>query len=302
MEKNLLRRIWSFRSMYLFLMPAVVWYIIFMYKPIYGLQIAFKNYTFKDGISGSEWVGLLHFQKMFMDPFFMQAFMNTIVISLLKLVFVATSGLVLALLLNEVRNRRFRGLVQDISLLTHFFSWVVISSIMIEILSPSSGLINIVRMNLGLDSIYYLAEKNWFLFWVIASDIWESAGWNAIIFIAAIAGISPELYESASIDGAGRFAKLIHITVPGISGTIFIVMVLKIGGMMNAGFDQIYNLYNSAVMDVADILDTYTFRLGMQQLEFSYASAVGLLKNLIGLVLVLMTNYIAKKNGEEGLW
>jgi putative aldouronate transport system permease protein len=273
-----------------------------MYRPIFGLQIAFRNYTFSKGIFGSDWVGLRHFKTMLVDPLFLRAFRNTVVIALLKLVFVATSGLVLALLLHEIGNKIFRNLVQDFSMLPHFFSWVIIGSILVEMLSPSSGFVNIIRQKIGLEPIFFLAEKRWFLFWVIASDVWESAGWNGIIFIAAISGISPDLYEAASIDGAGRFRKIWHVTLPCILSTIFIVMVLKIGGIMNAGFDQMYNMYNPAVMSVADIIDTYTYRIGIQQFKFSYAAAVGLLKNLIGLALVLTTNHIAKRNKEEVLW
>ena len=240
---SLKSRLYKYRWLYLFLLPAIIWYVIFAYGPIYGLQIAFKDFKILKGIEGSEWVGLKHFIKMFETKAFWQATRNTLVISLLKLVFVSTSGLGLALLLNEV---------------THH--------------------------------------------WVIASDMWESAGWNTIIFIAAIGGISPELYEAAQIDGAGRWKQLTNVTLPCIAGTIVVVMVLKVGSMMNAGFDQIYNMYNSAVMDTADILDTYVYRQGIESSKFSYSTAVGLFKNVINLILVLATNYFAKVIGQEGLF
>lgn len=301
-KKNLWATVWRLRTLYLFLLPALVWYVLFAYRPLVGLQMAFKDYTFYGGIWGSPWAGLKHFKAMLTDYLFIRAFRNTLIIAALKLVFVATSGLVLALLLNEVGNRRFRNAVQDFSLLPHFFSWIIIDSILLEMLSPSSGALNAIREWLGLDPIFYLAEQGWFIFWVILSDVWESAGWNSIIFIAAIAGISPELYEAASIDGAGRFRKIFAVTLPSISASIFIVFILKVGGIMNAGFDQIYNLMNPAVQPVADIIDTYVYRIGLQQFKFSYGTAVGLFKNIIGLGLVLLTNRIAKKYSEEVLW
>lgn len=299
---SLKSRLYKYRWLYLFLLPAIIWYVIFAYGPIYGLQIAFKDFKILKGIEGSEWVGLKHFIKMFETKAFWQATRNTLVISLLKLVFVSTSGLGLALLLNEVTHHKYRTLVSSVTMLPHFFSWVVIGSILLEILSPSSGLVNQIILFFGGTPIYFLGEDGWFRFWVIASDMWESAGWNSIIFIAAIGGISPELYEAAQIDGAGRWKQLTNVTLPCIAGTIVVVMVLKVGSMMNAGFDQIYNMYNSAVMDTADILDTYVYRQGIESSKFSYSTAVGLFKNVINLILVLATNYFAKVIGQEGLF
>lgn len=299
---SLKSRLYKYRWLYLFLLPAIIWYVIFAYGPIYGLQIAFKDFKILKGIEGSEWVGFKHFIKMFETKAFWQATRNTLVISLLKLVFVSTSGLGLALLLNEVTHHKYRTLVSSVTMLPHFFSWVVIGSILLEILSPSSGLVNQIILFFGGTPIYFLGEDGWFRFWVIASDMWESAGWNSIIFIAAIGGISPELYEAAQIDGAGRWKQLTNVTLPCIAGTIVVVMVLKVGSMMNAGFDQIYNMYNSAVMDTADILDTYVYRQGIESSKFSYSTAVGLFKNVINLILVLATNYFAKVIGQEGLF
>jgi putative aldouronate transport system permease protein len=273
-----------------------------MYGPIYGLQIAFKDFNISAGILGSKWVGFRHFSRMFSDALFWRAFRNTFAISSLKLLFVAPSGLILALMLNEVRTKFFRNAVQDISLLPHFFSWIVIASILIEILSPSSGLVNEIIRIAGGEPVFFLGDQKWFYFWVIASDIWESAGWNSIIFIAAIAGISPELYESSDIDGAGRFRKIFFITIPCIAPTVVVVMIIKVGGIMNAGFNQIFNLYNSAVMDSADILETYVYRLGIGNMRFSYAAAVGLFQNVIAFLFVFLTDRFSKKIGQEGIW
>lgn len=295
-------RLWKYRWLYLFLLPAVVWYVIFAYGPIYGLQIAFKDFKILKDIEGSDWVGFEHFFKMFKDKTFWAVTRNTLVISGIKLVFVSTSGLTLALLLHEVVHKRYRTLVSSVTMLPHFFSWVVIGSILLEILSPSSGMVNEIIRAFGGTPIYFLGEDDWFLFWVVVSDMWESAGWNSIIFIAAIGGINPELYEAAQLDGAGRWKQLTNVTIPCIAGTIVVVMVLKVGSLMNAGFDQIYNMYNDAVMDTADILDTYVYRQGIERSKYSYSTAVGLFKNVINLALVLVTNYFAKAIGQEGLF
>lgn len=302
LKRSLGERIYQYRFMYLFLLPAIIWYVIFAYGPIYGLQIAFKDFKIAKGIAGSGWVGLTYFEKMFRDSSFWQATWNTIYISTLKLVFVAPSGLVLAIGLNEVFHKRYKSLVSSITMLPHFFSWVIISSILVQILSPSSGMVNAIIQFFGGKPIYFLGQNRWFMFWLIASDVWESAGWNSIIFIAAIGGIAPDLYEAAQLDGAGRWKQLIHITIPCIAGTIVVVMVLKVGAMMSAGFDQVFNLYNDAVMRHVDILDTYVYRLGIKGGKFSYSTAVGLFKNVINLALVLLTNMAAKKMGQEGLF
>lgn len=285
----------------MFLLPAVIWYILFAYLPIYGVTIAFKDYNIVKGVWDSPWVGFANFTKIFNDPNFTRAFRNTIFISLLKLIFVTPCGLVLALLLSEVKNRVFRGTIQSLSMLTHFFSWVVIASIMTVLLSPTTGVVNEIISMLGGKPVYFLADDKWFIFWVVVSDIWESAGWNALVFIAAIGGISPDLYEAASIDGAGRWQKMFRITLPCLSGTICTVLILKLGSLLSGNFNQIFNLYNSAVMDVADILDTYVYRLGINSMKYSYSSAVSLFQNMISVVLVFVVNQIVKKIDQEGI-
>ena len=295
------KKAWQYRWMYVFLLPAVIWYILFAYLPIYGVTIAFKDYNIVKGVWDSPWVGFANFTKIFNDPNFTRAFRNTIFISLLKLIFVTPCGLVLALLLSEVKNRVFRGTIQSLSMLTHFFSWVVIASIMTVLLSPTTGVVNEIILMLGGKPVYFLADDKWFIFWVVVSDIWESAGWNALVFIAAIGGISPDLYEAASIDGAGRWQKMFRITLPCLSGTICTVLILKLGSLLSGNFNQIFNLYNSAVMDVADILDTYVYRLGINSMKYSYSSAVSLFQNMISVVLVFVVNQIVKKIDQEGI-
>lgn len=300
-KKNLLKRMYQYRWMYLFLLPAVIWYIVFAYFPIYGISIAFKDYNVVKGVFDSQWVGLENFYRIIEDANFNRAFRNTVFISLLKLIFVTPSGLILALFVFEVKNKFIRGTVQSVSMLTHFFSWVVIASILTVMLSPGSGVVNKIITMCGGSPIYFLAEKKWFIFWIIVSDIWESAGWNSLIFIAAISGISVELYEAASIDGAGRWTKMFKVTLPCLAPTICTVLILKIGTLFSGNFNQIFNLYNSAVMDVADILDTYVYRLGINNMQYSYSSAINLFQNLLSLALVIITNKVIKRMGEEGI-
>ncbi len=300
---QLRKKIWNFRWMYLFLLPAIVWYFLFSYMPIYGISIAFKKYNVVKGVFGSPWVGFTNFEKIFTDMNFARAFKNTLFISFLKMIFVTPIGLVLALLLNEVKSKALRGTVQSLSMLTHFLSWVVIASIMKVLLSPTSGIVNKVIVMCGGSPVYFLASKDWFIFWVVVSDMWESAGWNALIFIAAIAGISPDIYDAADIDGAGRWVKMFRITIPCLRNTISTVLILKLGGLLSGNFNQIFNLYNNAVMDAADILDTYVYRLGINNMQFSYSSAVNLFQNVIGLALVTIANLLVKKlsDSEEGI-
>ncbi len=286
----------------LFLLPAFVWYFIFYYIPMYGLTIAFKDFQILDGILGSPWVGFANFERMFQTHEFIRVLRNTLIISGLKLVFVYSSGIVLALLLNELLHDKFKRFVQTVSYLPHFLSWVIIGSIMIELLSPVSGLVNNVIKALGGKPVYFLADPHWFVPVLIASDIWQSVGWGSIIYLAAISGIDPQIYEAATIDGAGRMTKIWRITLPSIANVIVIMMIFNIGSLMNAGFDQIFNLYNPRVYEVGDIIDTYVYRVGLVSMDYSFSTAVGLFKNAIGLALVLLVNRVANRFGQTGLW
>ncbi|SFJ91511.1 putative aldouronate transport system permease protein [Paenibacillus sp. UNC496MF] len=290
------------KVLFLFLLPAVVWYFVFYYIPMYGITIAFKDFQIMDGILGSPWVGFDHFSSMFNSPEFTRVLRNTLVISGLKLIFVSASGIVLAIALNELFHEKFKRIVQTISYLPHFLSWVIIGSLMIELLSPVSGLVNNVIKALGGKEIYFLADPDWFVPTIILSDIWQSIGWGSIIYLAAITGVDPQIYEAATIDGAGRFTKIWRVTLPAISNVIIIMMIFNIGNLMNAGFDQIFNLYNPRVYEVADIIDTYVYRLGLVQMDYSFSTAVGLFKNAIGLTLVLLVNRLANRFGQTGLW
>ena len=301
-RKGLSRRIWKYRWLYVFLIPALIWYIIFAYGPLYGLQIAFRDFKVLQGINDSEWVGLKHFIKMSTDRLFWRAAGNTVYISLIKLVFVSTSGLVMALLLNEIAAKKYRAFSASITMLPHFFSWVVIASIITEMASPSTGVINYVITALGGESIYFLGDSNWALFIIIVSDIWESAGWNSIIFTAAIAAISPELYEAAEIDGAGRWQQTLHVTLPGISSTIIILLILRMGSVMSVGYEKIILLYNDGILETADVISSFVYRRGLLNYEWSYSTAVGLFNSVINFILIVFFNRLSRALSETSLW
>lgn len=287
---------------YLMLAPAIICFIIFNYIPMYGVIIAFKNYRFIDGIIGSPWIGMENFNQLFNDIFFWRILRNTLIISGLHILFGFPAPIVLALLFNEIINGRFKKIVQTISYLPHFMSWVILSGIMIELLSPSRGAINFVITLFGGKPIHFLADPDTFVGVLVASHLWQSIGWGSIIYLAAIAGINQDQYESATIDGANRFQQMRYITLPSLIPVMTVLFILNVGGVMNAGFDQIFNLYNPAVYSVADIIDTYVYRIGLIDTKYGFSTAVGLFKNVVALVLVIGTNYIVKRFNEYGIW
>ncbi|MGG1514557.1 ABC transporter permease subunit [Paenibacillus oryzisoli] len=291
------------KYLYMMLVPVVAFYLLFKYAPMFGEIIAFKNYRFADGIWGSEWVGLKHFHKLFSSPDFLNILKNTLLLNVYNVVFGFPVPIVLALLLNELRVEWFKRLVQNLLYVPHFISWVVLGGIVIALLSPSSGIVNIVLHKVfGIEPIYFLASKFWWPIMFVLSGIWHSAGWNTILYMAAITGIDPQLYEAARIDGAGRLRQIWHITLPGIRSTIAILLVLKMGYMMDVGFEQIFILQNSAVFEVADVISTYVYRMGLQNVQYSYTTALGLFQSVIGLILIVSMNRVVKMLGEKGLW
>jgi putative aldouronate transport system permease protein len=297
--QSVLRAVWQFKAFYLMLLPGVVYYIIFRYVPMYGVIIAFKDFNMMEGIFGSSWADpwYKHFKVFYDSPYFTQLLVNTFVISIYKLIFGMAPPIVMALLLNECRVRWFKSLTY----MPHFLSWVIIYGILIALFSQNSGLFNRWIEESGGQSIPFLTSTDYFRTILVSSEIWQNLGWGAIIYLAAIAGIDPTLYEAARVDGASRLRMIWHITLPGIRNVIVLLLILKLGHIMDAGFDQIYILYNIQVYPVADILDTWVFRTGLQQLNFSLAAAVGLFKSVIGLALVLASNKLAKRWG-EGIW
>lgn len=303
-KSPLLQSLWKNRWYYLFLLPAVVIVFLFSYKPIYGIIIAFKDYKTRRGIWGSEWVGLDNFRRMFTYANFGQLMHNTLFISLLKLVIGMLCTLALALLFNELRSRRFKRLTQSVSYLPHFISWVILGGLIRELFSPTRGAINEIVKAFGGTPIYFLANPHYFVFVLIITYLWQSVGWGTIIYLAAISAIDQEQYESAIIDGAGRFQRMLYITIPSIMPTVTTLLVLNLGSVLNAGFDQIFNLYNSQVFSVADILDTYVYRIGLLKFDYSYSAAIGLFKNAVGILLVLGSNLAIKRmtKGEYKIW
>lgn len=296
LSKNLKR----YRYLYLLLLPALVLMIVFRYSPMYGIQIAFKDYRFASGIAGSEWVGLKYFYRMFSEPTFMQVFRNTIVISFLKLLISFPAPILFALMLNELRLEKFKRFTQTISYLPHFISWVVLAGMIKELLSIR-GPVNYFVEKFGGTPHLFITDPSWFLQIVVASDVWQSIGWGSIIYLAAISGIDRHLYEAAEIDGAGRIKRIIHITLPSLVPVIFLLFLLRIGNILDSDFDQIFNLYSPLVYSVGDVLDTYTYRVGLIDMNFSYAAAIGLFKNVIGLALLLLVNTTMRKYNEYGI-
>ena len=292
------------RAKYLFLLmvPGLVFFVIFRYVPIYGVTLAFKEFVAADGILGSPWAGLKYFNRLFTYPGVGRVFMNTVEISLLRLLIGFPAPIILALMLNELRVGVFKRTVQTISYLPHFLSWVVIAGLVRQVLSPSTGLLGYIFSLFDATAPVLLADQQWFIAILIISDVWQSIGWGTIIYLAAIAGVNPELYEVATIDGAGRFRLMWHITLPSIAPAIVILFILRVGHLLEAGFDQIFNLYNPAVYEVADIIDTYVYRMGLEGIQYSFATAVGLAKNVIGCILLLMANRISRAFSDATLW
>jgi len=284
------------------LVPAFVVLALFAYGPMYGAIIAFKNYNPFFGIWGSPWVGLQHFNKLFGNMFFQRIFSNTVKISLLNLAWGFPAPILLALMLNELRSRKYKRTIQTITYMPHFLSWVIIGGFMINLFSPSKGLIKSIMSMLGRDyNRALLAEPGMFRSMLVGSSIWQSVGWGSIIYLAAIAGIDPELYEAAEIDGAGRLRKVLSITLPGISTTIAVLLILRVGGIMNTNFEQIFLLYNPSVYSVGDVFATYVYREGLMKASFSYTTAIGLFQSSVNFALILITNAIARKLG-KGMW
>lgn len=297
------RRIWQYRVLYIMLLPGIVYYILFKYLPMYGVIISFKDFRIMEGIMASPWADPWnkHFLTFFESPYFYQLLRNTILISVYKLIFGIVPPILMAILLNECRVRWFKSLIQTLTYMPHFLSWVIIYGILIALLSQTSGLVNTWIKDMTGSTIPFLTSPTYFRSLLVTSEIWQNLGWGAIIYLAAMSGIDTTLYEAARVDGASRLRMIWHITLPGIRSVIVMLFILNLGHIMDAGFGQIYVLYNLQVYSVADIIDTWVFRTGLQQMNFSLASAVGLFKSVIGFVLVLASNRIAKKWG-EGIW
>lgn len=304
-KKTLLQRMKPYAALYLMLLPGLALIVIFCYGPMYGLQIAFKDYNIGLGIWDSPWVGWEHFQKFLTTDAATRALTNTIIISTLKLVFSFPMPILLALVLNEIGNQAFKRVAQTISYLPHFISWIIVASLMNNLLSPSTGVVNAIIQQFGGDPIYFLADKNWFRPILVITNIWKEIGWSSVVYLAALSGIDPSLYEAAIVDGASRIQRIARITLPSIMPIAVTMLILSMGSIMSAGFDQVFNLYSPQVYDVGDILDTYVYRRGLVDMSYSFSTAVGLFKSVVGLILVVAVNVIAKRlspDHDAGLW
>lgn len=290
------------KLLYFLLIPFLIWYAVFIFKPMYGLQIAFKQYSVFKGIEGSPWVGLHHFEVFLQSDYFFRVLKNTLLISIYSLVFAFPVPILLALLLNEVKNAAFKKMVQTFTYLPHFISIVVVCGIVTNFLSPSSGLVNLILEKLGLEKIYFLAVPEYFRSIFISMNIWKEAGFAAIIYIAALAGINPELYEAAVIDGASKWKRIVHVTLPGILPTIMIMLILRIGEMLEVGYEAIILLYQPVTFNTADVISTYVYREGILNGRYDMATAVGLFNSVVGLILIAMANRLSKKFTGNGLW
>jgi len=290
------------KFLYLLLLPGFLYLIIFKYLPMYGIVIAFKDYNIIMGIMESPWVGFEQFERLFRTPDFVQIFSNTLIISCLKLLVGFPAPIILALLLNELRNAAFKRVTQSIVYLPHFVSWVIFSGIIITFLNPVDGLFNHIIKAFGGDPINFLTSQEYFRSILVISDVYKEMGWGTIIYLAAMTGVSPDLYEAARMDGANKLKQMWHVTLPSIRPVILIMLILSLGNILEAGFLQIYLLYSPLVYDVADVIDTYVYRRGIQEANYSLATAAGLFKSIIALFLIVTANKIVRKSGQEGLW
>lgn len=303
-KQRRLHAAWQMKALYLMLLPGIIWFVIYRYLPMYGALLAFKNYDLASGIFQSPWADpwYKYFQFFFESPYFSQLLTNTLLISLYKLIFGMLPPILMAILLHECRLQWFKRWVQTLSYMPHFFSWVIIYGISIAMFSESSGIVNRMLLKLTGHTIPFLTSNEWFRSVLAGSDIWQNIGWGAIIYLAAMSSIDTTLYEAAHVDGAGRLRQIWHITLPGIRHVIILLLILRLGHMMDAGFEQIYVMYNIQVYQVADIIDTWVYRTGLEQLNFGLATAVGLFKSLIGMFLILSANGAAKRWGGGGIW
>ncbi|GHV26420.1 sugar ABC transporter permease [Clostridia bacterium] len=291
-----------YKSLYLMLLPVIAFYIIFCYGPMYGVQMAFRNFSPKLGISGSPWVGFKYFRDFFGSIYFTRLLRNTLLINLYGLLFGFPIPIIFALLLNELRNKRYKSLVQTISYLPHFISIVVIAGI-IKSFTATEGLFSTLMYQLvGKSKQNMLMIPNYFRSIYIVSDIWQEMGWSSIIYIAALTGINTELYEAATMDGASRFKRILHVTLPGMIPTIMTMLVLRIGSMLSLGFEKVFLLYNEGIFETADVISTYVYRKGLIDGSYSYSTAVGLFNSVVNLVLLVGANTLSKNMTETGLW
>lgn len=297
-----MKRYWQ---LYALLFLPMVYLIVFKYIPMVYVQIAFKKYSIVQSVWKLPWAanhGFEYFIKAFSNNDFRYALRNTLTLNLLDLIFGFPAPIIFALILNELCFKRFKKVVQTIAYMPHFLSWVIIYSLALQLFTPNTGLVNQVIQKLGGQPIPFLNDAAHWIATYIGAGIWQNFGWGSIIYLAAIAGINPELYEAASVDGAGRFKKMWHITLPGIRPTIVVLLIMSLGNILGSGFDRPFAFQNNLVMRVADVISTYVYRVGIKGLQFSLTTAVGLFQSVVGVFFLLMANWISRKLGERGIW
>ncbi|MBB6732827.1 ABC transporter permease [Cohnella zeiphila] len=303
-KRSLTKQIWLQRYLMILTLPAVIWILLFSYVPMYGLIIVFQDYTPFQGFIHSPWVGFDNFRELFADPTFRESLSNTFKMSIAKLVFGFPAPIILALLLNELVFKRFKRIVQSLTYLPYFVSWVLVVGFMYTLLDPDTGVITKLLVRLGLieNGTMLMGDAHAFLALAVITEVWKNIGWNSIIYLAAIAGIDPQLYEAAVVDGANRFQRVWHITLPSLKPTIIILLILSIGGLVSANFDQLFLMQNSMTQDAANVLAVYSYKMGLVSGRFSYGTAVGLFQSLVAFILMYVANYTSRKISKESLF
>ncbi|WP_308637554.1 ABC transporter permease [Paenibacillus silvisoli] len=279
--------------LHLMILPGLILILIYSYGPMFGFIIAFEKFSPAKGIFGSKWAGLDNFRYVLEMPESTRIILNTIYIAIMKIIVGLFAPIVTALLLNEVRKELFKRGIQTIIYLPHFLSWIILGGILIDILSPTSGIVNQVLGWVGIEPIYFLGDNSWFRYVLVATDTWKEFGFNTIVYLAALTSINPTLYEAAIVDGAGRWKQTLHVTLPGMASIIVLLMTLSLGNVLNAGFDQVFNLYSPQVYETGDIIDTFVYRIGLIDAQYGVATAVGIFKSVVSLIFISTSYYLA---------
>ncbi|PWU67553.1 ABC transporter permease [Gracilibacillus dipsosauri] len=301
-KKSKWNQILKEKWLYFMILPGLAYFIIFKYIPMWGIVIAFQDYSPFLGVLGSEWVGLEHFKYFFTNPDFLRLLRNTFILALYDLIFFFPAPIILALMLNEIRLSFYKRTLQTLVYVPHFMSWVIIASISYVFLTTSGGVVNELLAKFVGEEVNFLSSPDWFRPMIIGQIIWKETGWGTVIFLAALASVDQEQYEAAIVDGAGRFRRLWHVTLPALRSTIVILLILRLGNFLDTGFQQIYLMSNSLNRSVADVFDTYVYFVGITEGAFSYSTAVGLFKSVVGIVLIVGADRLAKKLGQNGLF
>ena len=302
--KALKKSMSNYWQMYLLLIPVIIYYVVFKYMPMVGAQIAFKNFSFRKGIWGSAWVGMAHFERFFSSSQAISIIWNTLYLGFLTIIFCFPMPIILALIVNEIRSERLKNSLKTVTYAPHFVSTIVVVGMMMSMCSPSTGIINIVAVKMGLfeDALYLMGSAKYFRTMYIISQIWKDTGWNAIIFISALSAVDTTLYEAAEVDGANRWQQLINITLPSILPTIIVMLILETGKVLNIGFEKVYAMQNDLNLSVSEVISTFTYKQGLENLEYDYATAIGLFNSVVSFTMLMLVNGISKKFSETSLF